>query len=537
MDARRSQSFVQQAAVLAAAGLAARFIGFLYRLPLTGLIGDAGNAVYSAGYYVYIFFFVLSSAGLPAAIAKMVSERFALKQYVNAHRVFEISLIAAAAMGFICALALWFGARPLARLVGVPESYAALRSLSPTVLIVAVISVYRGYFQGMGNSVPTAASQLIDQAMNAVFSVLMAWILLRATGDIAMGAAGGTIGTGIGALAGLAVMMYVYRMSKPGIHTRLFADKKTKLHESDEMILVTLLKTAFPIIIGTAVFSFTNLIDLRMVMDRLVNGAKLDYETARGLYGQLSGKYVLLTTLPAAVSTAMATAAIPNIAASVAMSERKNVLKKINTSLRLAMVVSIPAAVGIGVLGNQIVSLLFKSHPDGGDLLIVGAVSIIFLALAQITTGMLQAVGRVEIPAIAAVAGALVKIPLNYILIGVAGINVKGAVISTIVCYVVASTIDLAALRLITNVRLDFSHFFVKPAICSLLMGMVCYVVYYALFYASGNNAFCTVTAILAGLLSYLGFMLYMKGFNKNDLILVPMGEQIVRTLVKLRML
>jgi len=531
MDERRPPSFVKQAAVLAAAGLAARFIGFLYRLPLTSLIGDEGNAIYSAGYYVYVFFFVLSSAGLPSAIAKMVSERAALKQFKNAHRVFELSLLSAAVAGFICAVVMWFGARFFANLAGVGESYIALRSLAPTVFIVAVMSAYRGYFQGMGNSVPTAASQLADQLLNAVFSVFLAWILIRTTGDIAYGAAGGTIGTGIGALAGLAVMIYVYNISKKTIRARIFAEKTSKLHETNEMIVIELIKTAFPIIIGTAVFSFTNLIDLRMVMDRLVNGAGFDYDTAKNLYGQLSGKYVLLTTLPAAISTALATAAIPNIAASAAQGERKSVLKKINTSLRLAMVISIPAAVGIGVLGNQVVRMLFRSHPDGGDLLIIGAVSIIFLALAQITTGMLQAVGKVGIPAIAAVTGALIKIPLNYILIGVAGVNVKGAVISTIVCYVVASGIDLFMLWKVTDVRLDVSGFFIKPAACSVFMGMICYIAYYALFYVIPNNAFCTLASIALGGVSYFAFMLFIKGFNKNDLLLVPMGEKFVRAL------
>ena len=531
MDDKKSSSFVKQAAILAAAGLIARFIGFLYRLPLTGLIGDEGNAIYSAGYYVYVFFFVLSSAGLPAAIAKMVSERAALRQYKNAHRVFTVSLAAAAAMGFVCAMALWFGAKPLARLVMVEESYLVLRTLAPTVFIVALISVYRGYFQGMGNAVPTAASQLIDQAANAVFSVFMAWLLIRMTGSVAAGAAGGTVGTGAGAAAGLAVMLYVYRMSRKSIRSKIFSEKTAKLHETDEMILIELLKTAFPIIIGTAVFSFTNLIDLRMVVDRLINGAGFGYETAKNLYGQLSGKYVLLTTLPAAISTALATAAIPNIAASAAQGERKAVLKKINTSLRLAMVISVPAAAGIGVLGNQIIKMLFRSYPDGGELLIIGAVSIVFLALAQITTGMLQAVGKVGIPAMAALAGAALKVPLNYILIGTPGINVKGAVISTVCCYVAASAIDLIALRKITGVRLDLFGFLVKPAICSALMAMVSYVTYYALYYSVPNNTLCTSAAIITGIVSYIGFMLAVKGFNKNDLLLVPMGDRMVSAL------
>jgi stage V sporulation protein B len=326
-------------------------------------------------------------------------------------------------------------------------------------------------------------------------------------------------------------------MAKKQIFNRIDSEKGVKIREGDKKILIELAKTAFPIIIGTAIFSFTNLIDARMVMDRLVNGVGMTYETAKSLYGQLAGKYVVLTTLPVAISTALATAAIPNIAASAVLNEKRAVARKINTSLRLAMIISIPAAVGIGVLGNQIIALLFPSHPDGGELLIIGAVSIVFLALAQISTGMLQAIGKVNIPAIAAIIGVSVKIPLNYVLIGSAGLNIRGAVISTIACYVVASSIDVIALWRITKVKLDIAGFLLKPSICAVLMGMVCYVSYYFLYFIIPNNTLCALVSIVMGLISYFVFMLYIKGFDKMDLALVPMGERFVGFLQKYRLL
>ena len=208
-------SFIIQASVLAAASLIVRFIGFLYRLPLTALIGDRGNAIYSAGYYIYTFLLILSSAGLPAAISRLVSTRIAKGEYRNAQKIFRVSMIFAGAAGAIGMLVLFFFAEPIAKMVDSPNSVYCLQTLAPTLLIVGVMSVYRGYLQGMNIMTPTAVSQIFEQVFNAVFSVYLAWVLVKQS--IPLGAAGGTAGTGIGALAGLIVVMIFYNRMKPEI--------------------------------------------------------------------------------------------------------------------------------------------------------------------------------------------------------------------------------------------------------------------------------------------------------------------------------
>ncbi|MEA5085477.1 MAG: polysaccharide biosynthesis protein [Lachnospiraceae bacterium] len=533
---RKSSSFLKQAAILASAGMIVRFIGFLYRLPMSALIGNEGNAIYGAGYQVYNLLLILSSAGLPAAIGKMVSERLAKKQYRNAHKVFLVSLAWSSGISFLFMILLLVFANTIAvKVCKIPGAYYTLLTLAPTIFIVGIMSVFRGYFQGMNNMVPTAVSQIVEQLFNAVFSVFLAWILVKKS--IALGAAGGTAGTGIGALAGLLVVVATYFLMKPKIKRKLNAPIINYKEESAKEIGKILLCTAVPIIIGTAIYSITNLADMSMVMDRLLVSGAFSEEEATVLYGQLQGKYVVLTTLPVAISTAMATAAVPNIAASMALKDKAAVQRKINMAIKIAMIISIPAAVGMGVLAHQILLMLFPTMPDGGDLLAIGSISIIFLALSQIVTGTLQGIGKVKTPAINAACGAVVKIILNYVLIVIPAINVKGAVISTIVCYAVASTLNLRALIKATKFTPDLSGALLKPTIAAIAMGLACYFSYKGAFALKAGNTISTLVAIIVSIGVYGFVMLIIKGITKDDLGAVPGGKKLIVVLEKLKLL
>jgi stage V sporulation protein B len=334
---------------------------------------------------------------------------------------------------------------------------------------------------------------------------------------LSRGAAGGTLGTGIGALAGLVFIVYIFYLSYPGIKSE-FGGGRQKSYEGAGEITKEIFSTAIPIILGTAVFSITNLIDTSMIMSRLMNGAHFTEATATALFGQLSTKYVTLTTLPISISAAFATASIPSIAASNVLRDRKEVKKKINMVLRITMILSIPSAVGMGILSTQILWLLFPAYPDGADLLRIGSISIIFLSLTQITTGILQAVGKVKIPVLAALIGALVKIPINYILLGITSVNIKGAVISTIVFYIVTSYIDWTQLSKAVRMEPDFSGIIIKPLVASGVMGLMVYVTYYLSYYAFNRNWLSVFFSIFCGLITYFVVLIQIRGLKKRDL-------------------
>lgn len=522
----KSKSFLKQATILAAAGLLVRFLGFLYRPPLTALLGDGGNGIYSAGYQVYNFLLILSSAGLPAAIGRLVSERIALKQYGNAHRIFKVALAFSVTLGAICSVVMVLGARFIAdSICRIPDAYYTLLSLAPTVLIVAIMATIRGYFQGMNTMVPTAVSQIVEQIFNAVFSVVLAWILVDKS--IALGAAGGTMGTGIGALAGLVVVLLAYLSVKPTLKRKIEKYAAEEESETNSQALRLIVSTAVPIILGTAVYSITNLIDMSMVMNRLAVTGLFTEERMTELYGQLQGKYVLLTTLPVAISTSIATAAIPSIAASVALKDKASSERKITMAIRMSMIISIPAAVGMGVLADQIIYLLFPSAPEGGSLVRIGAISIIFLAMSQIVTGTLQGIGDVKSPAKNAVLGAIVKVILNYFLIAIPALNINGAVIATIGCYIVSSSLNLRKLIKTTSVKLDFKDIIIKPAICSVIMGVICFGSYKLMYTVYPSNTVATLLSVAISIVVYFVTMVFAKGIRREDCSMLPMGGKI----------
>jgi stage V sporulation protein B len=522
-------SFLNQAVVLALASLFVRFVGFLYRVPLTDLLGDTGNGYYGTGYNFYLLVYAISSAGLPAAISKMVSERIALKQYRNAHQVFKVAMLIALVVGTAGAIFMAIGANWLAAM-SQPEAVYVIRTLSPTVLIVAVMAVVRGYFQGMQNTMPTAMSQVVEQIFNAIFSLWLAHIFFNAA-HIEFSAAGGTAGTGIGAAAGLLFISWIYAMAAPRLRRRVRRDRDTSYYEPRGRLAVELIRTALPIILGSAIFSITNLVDMSMVSARLTASGAFSPEEILILYGQLVGKYVLLTTLPVSLSTALATAAIPSIAHSFILKERSVVRNKINMAIRISMLISIPAAVGLGVLSDPVLKLLFPQHAQGGALLRWGVAGIIFMALSQIVTGVLQGIDRVNIPMIGALCGVAVKIPINYFLIADPNINIVGVVISTCICYFVASGVNIAFLYKYTRITPDLYGAIIKPLLASTVMGMGCYISYQVIMYLTSSNTASTLLSVVLGLLLYIVFMTLIDGFRREDLAMLPMGDKIIKLL------
>ena len=521
----KNSSFAKQAAILAAATLLARLIGFLYRLPLTNLIGDAGNALHGVGYQFYMFLLVLSAAGLPGAISKMVSERIALNKYRSAHAVFRTALVLAAGVGIAAALILWIMAGFLAESFGFPGSVYAIRGVAPAIPLVSVMAVFRGYFQGMGNATPTAVTQVVEQFFNAIFKVLLAYLFIAQLEHAAGGAAAGTA---ISAAIGLLVIFCIYKMLAPKILERVKEDP-AKMPEDSAAIIKELLRITFPIILGTAIFSIANFIDIAMVGNRMTASGAFTQAEIENLFGQLPGKFVVLTTLPISISTAIATASLPSIAGSKVVKDLKAVRQKIANALRLSTLISIPAAVGIGVLAEPILALLFPNHPEGAILLQVGSVSIVFLSLTQIATGSLQGIGKIMIPVGAAAAGAIIKIPLNHVLIANPQINVLGAVISTCACYLLAATINLTAVKKFTGIKIDWITIFAKPLIAASMMGLASFVSHNVVYTITlGLNWLATIFAIGIGMTIYFVVLVVLGALSREDMGRIPIIKRYV---------
>jgi len=525
----RNSSFVVQAAILASAGIFSRVIGFMYKLPMQAMIGDKGMGIYNQGHIIYNFLLILSSAGLPAAISKMVSARLAFSQAGNAHKVFLVALKFAICAGLMGSLILFFGAGFFSYILQTPEVFLSIRALAPTVFVFAILSVFRGYFQGMNNTVPTALSQVIEQILNAITSLLLVFLLFRV--NIAYAAAGGNAATGIGAIVGLFVLIFIYKKKRPEIHDNIHKNRAYSTNESERAIASELLRTSFPIIAGTAIFSAASLIDNYMVMDRIAASGAFTHSEILALYGQLTAKFMAITTLPVTIATSMGTASIPGISAAAATRDMKTVTQRINMAIRLAMVICVPAAFGIGLFSDEILLLLFPTSPEGGLLLRVGFVSVIFLALNQISTGVLQGIGQVKIPVFAALLGCIGKIIANFILLPIPSINIIGAVIGTVICYAIAAPINVYFVYKLTGAKPDFGSMLIKPILGAILMSIVCLVAYNTIYFLLSSNTVSLLFAILVGLGFYFVVMIIIGGIKKSDLVMLPMGARAVEAL------
>ena len=507
-------SLVRQAAILAGASLFIRFIGFLYRIPLTALIGDEGNAFYIAAHTVYAFGMVITSGALAAAVSKLVSERIALGRHKDAHELFVNGIGAAVLLGSIVAFALGIGAQWLTglRFFYYPDAVYALRALAPTVILVAIVAVFRGYFLGMKVMAPTAISQVVEQIFNASFSLLLAFLFFRAAG-VELAAAGAAMGTGVGVVAGIVTIVGFYVARKRKILEETSAENDGLEKRTTQ--LKALFLAAMPILVGMSIYQIATFIDLGMAKDRIMASGAFTLEQIDEMVGQFTGKFILLTTLPVAMSVALSQAAIPNISSSKATLDKEAVRSKAGTALQVSMAISIPAAVGLAVLADPILTLLFPRHPGGGWLLRYGAISIVFLALIQVSTGILQGIGKFMLPVIAAIIGVLIKIPVNWQLMAVPEINILGAVISTLVCYFIAAAINLAFVYKYTGGLPDMANAVIKPIFAAAIMGIACF----AIYYFAGNvipERAATMAALAVGVPLYIVILWIIGGLRQN---------------------
>lgn len=542
-------SFVKGAAILAFATFLTKIIGLIYRLPLTSVLGDEGNGLYADAFQVYTVLITLSAYGLPTAISKLVAERTAKGAHRDAHRVFKISMMYSAIFGGILSLIMWFFAGNIADMMGSPRTVYAMKSLAPTVLIVVLMSSFRGYFQGMNTMTPTAVSQVIEQLFNAVFSVVLAYVLIGRSLESAV--LGSTLGTGIGALSGFAFILFVYWLLRPNIHKKIERSRDYQ-YESTYSIFKQIIMTTLPILMGTAVFSLTSTIDLKMINNQLPdviaqmlqNGQEgyigvsnmlglSPVQIVDTLKGQYSVKYLTLVSVPISLIISLSTASTPAISYSMAIKNYDDVKEKTGLVMKIGMLFSFPAAIGMAVLANPIIKLLFRSQPDGGYLLQIGAISIVFITVSQICTGILQGLGKQHLPTIHALIACLVKIGLNMVLLPIPSVNIKAIIYSTIGCYVIFSFLNLRSVIKFTGVVFDKIDIFIKPALISSLMGLVTLVGSFLITKLTPSSFVQVMVLVPLAVVVYAVAVIKFNALTPAELQMIPGGTKVIDLLQK----
>ena len=540
-----------QAAVLAAAGIISRIIGLLYRSPLTSAIGAAGNGYYSSAYYIYTIVLLISSYSIPSAVSKIIASRLAVKEYRNAHRVFRCALLYVLIVGTIGAAVLFFGASALARQEG---CIPAIKIFAPTVLIYGPLGVLRGYFQAHKSMVQTSISQIMEQIVNAVASVGFAYLfigMVKADATISMadlpdreavwGAAGSAVGTGMGVVMGLLVMLGMYLLNRRMIMNRVQKDKHHNVSPYTEIFKeITLLVT--PFILSTAIYNLSSVVNSQIYQGsyKWVEGAVKD--TVNETFGLFSAQAMTISTIPIAFASAMAAAMIPSITESITSKLFDDAKAKIALAVKTTMIISIPSAVGIGVLAKPIILLLFpRTTPEeldiAGKVLVVLSLSVVFFALSTLNNSILQGIGRVNTPVVNAAIALVIQTVILVGLLKFTNLGIYSVAIVNLVYSGVLSFLNQFFVGRELGYKQEFKRTFGSPLLASAIMGLAAWGTYQALYAVTLSMRISVIPAIIVAVVFYFAALLIFNGLTEEELRSIPKGHLIVKVAKKCKLL
>jgi len=546
---------LKQGSILAVASLITRVIGMLYKIPLTYIIGGAGMTYYNTAYEIYNIALILSSLSIPLAVSKLISAKDQTKEYKFSGKIFRISLVLASITGGIAGLIVFIFAGKFANFMGYPSASTALRVLGPTIFIVAVLGVIRGLFQGKKNMVPTALSQVFEQIVNAVISILAAVLFMLAGKNenqkSAFGAAGGTIGTLCGALAALLFMGFIYTINRNYFIKKERRDNH-EVTEPNIQIFKMVFLTMLPIVFSQLVYQLSGIIDTK-IFAGYYKRCISDDEIARAtVYEAYTNKYKQLTNIPIAIATALSAAIVPTLSGLMSTNNLREARVRIASSIKLNMIVAIPAAVGMGVLGPQIVYLLYHEdastldHIGGGSLLRLGSVAIIFFAFSTMTNGILQGINHMKTPVVNAAISLVIHIGLLIFMLYGLKLGIYACVIGNFSFALTVCILNWMCLKRYAMYRQEIVKTFVCPFVAAAIMGLMVWLSYEAvdlgiLALLKGRvyiaNLIATFLSIAIGIVVYFLMLAILKTATEEELKEYPMGVRFIRIFKKINLL
>lgn len=547
----KSNSFIIQGSILAFAGILVRVIGLIYRIPLNRILGESGMGYYGTAFEIYNVLILLSSQSMPLAVSKIVSEKLEKKQYKNAHKVFKGALIYGITIGVIFGMLAFFGADWISvKIYKLPQVAIPLRILAPTLTVACVLGVLRGYFQGMGNMIPTSVSQIFEQIVNAVVSVIAAYELgaygysLSKMADesetfrASYSAAGGTLGTLCGAVTALIIMIIILYRHFGSINSNIRKDI-TKSVDSYGTITKVIVFTITPVLISTTIYNIGNLLDNPIFQNIMYSISPESTEAQRSaVYGNYTGIYRTLTTMPIAIASALSTAIVPSLVRSYVAGDKSVVKNKIDMALKFSMIIAFPCGMGLSVLGVPINKLLFGSSGDGAAPMMVFSIfTVIAFSLSTISNAILQGIDKLKVP----IKNSAISLGLHLIILPclliVFKLNIYGVVIGDILFGATVSVLNAMSIKKYLNYRQNMFETFVKPFICAGVMGAGCFGIYKLFNGLIKINAISTIIAIMVAVVIYALMLVITKTVTEDELLSMPKGVMIAKLMKKIHMI
>ncbi len=588
MAERKKQTLLTGAGALAIATIIVKLIGAVYKIPLLNILTEQGNAYFIGAYAIYNPLYAISMAGLPIAVSKMVSQNIEMGRIKDAQKIFSVSRKLFFSVGLFGTLMLIALAVPYSRFVGSPMNYISIIAVAPCILFCCMMSSFRGYYEGLKNMTPTGVSQVIEAAVKLVIGLSVTYLCMKKwkadfEKDFAADGVATVFGVTVGSEAEALSAMYPYAAAVAILGVTfgsvlgfLYLFVKYKRHgfgftreeivnspaaESDKSILKQLVRTAAPIALSSIVLNISNIIDDTTIRTRLdyafevgADVLKEMYSTAIAatqtldagiadmLYGA-HGAVLNLKNLIPTITLTLGISAIPALATAWSAKNKKETKVTVESTLRVTMMIAMPAGLGLAALAKPILALLYSSRPESihaleAPLLVTYGLGMFLFAATSPMTNMLQAVGRMDIPIKSIALGSCAKIVLNYILIGNPNINIKGAPISTTVCYVIIFAVNLISLLKITKVKINVVSVYLKPLIGAAVCGGTAFLTNWLIAEKLMiQSRLVCVIAVAVGAFCYAATMLLIKGIVKDDVEMLPKGEKIGKVLAKFGLL
>lgn len=509
----KRQSFVKGAMVLMLANIIVKVIGMVFKIPLSHILGRSGMGIFTTAYSLYASLFVIATAGLPVAVSKMVSESGARGRHGEGERIFKIAAAMLTGIGLLGAVLFYFGADFLAKTVRDPLVADGIRMISPAIFFVALTSALRGYFQGNHNMTPTAASEIVEAAGKLILGLSLAY-LMRGGGGI-RAAAGAVAGVTAGTALGAALLIFYYFAWRKRHGVVLRAGEPTRRRRQ---IALTLLGIALPITIGASVSSLTNIIDTVTIRARLQEiGYTID--ASREMFGAYQGHAVTMFNMPITLVVAISMSIVPAVSSALAVQNFEKARRSISAGLQITMLLAIPSAVGLSVLAAPILQLIFRDVFAASQLAIL-AYAVIFVSLVSVSTAVLQAAGRVYTPVLNMTIGGVIKVLVNYVLVGIPEVNINGASVGTICCYATIAVLNLVAVSRVTGFKFKFVAFLIKPAISAAAMGAAAFAIY---TWMPGGGTVRLGAAILGAVAIYVFALFALGAVRREELEMMPL--------------
>ena len=551
MSNQKKQSFLGGAAILAAAVVVVKFIGFFYKVPLNNILGGPGKTYFDTAYKIYNFLLTFSTAGLPLAISKLTSQAHAQGRENEKRKIFRTAIVLFFVLGTVGALFMFFQAEGLAGFLENSLAAQPIRALAPAVFCVCLLACMRGYTQGQGNMTPTAVSQVLEALLKLGIGLPLAWYVLHIGKTAELSAAGAIVGV----TAGTAVSMLFLCAY---LVTHRNRKESLDVPSSSGQIIKQILLIGVPITLSNSAMSIISILDTKIVLGRLQDGLSLAPTAANALNGQYTTGMVM-PNMVASFVYPVTMSLLPFAAAALARNDTREADRTISTAFRLLALLALPAGIGLSVLATPIEKLVLPSQQElavaaGPHLQILG-IATIFICLMVLTNAILQTYGKEKIPIFTVIAGGVVKIILNYILVGNPEINIHGAPISTLCCYMVIAGLNLFFVWVYSPQKPRYMQLFAKPVLASVLMGGAAWAVYglasrvldgaflalaqqmfadpdkIQLWSVYLANAACVLLGILAGVIVYGVLVIALRILRAEDVRSIPRGEKLIKLL------